>query len=77
MVYLIILTLASTAGSWWQTAFPMADMDTCLQAVAASKQEIPQGGDAEGAIAMVCVTSLDGYWRGNDAKWYQNEKVQP
>lgn len=72
--WLVVFQLASTAGSWTAKAFPMPDLQACRQSVAAARVDLPQSGDAEAAIAFVCVADLRGalqIW--SDGHWHTME----
>lgn len=76
--FLIALHISSTANGWYPEAYEMPDMETCLRSVEAAKIDIPSGGDAEAAIALFCVTSLDqSYWYGTDGSFHRREVEQP
>lgn len=54
IVFLIVLTLASTSGSWTARYHEMPSMEICQECVRNAQVHIPNGGDAEAAIAMYC-----------------------
>lgn len=54
VVFLVVLTLASTGGSFKRDYHIMPDMETCIECVESAKLGVPSGGDAEAIVAMYC-----------------------
>ena len=53
-VFLVIMTLTSTGEQWRFNYHKMASMEECKECLKDARSWIPQGGDAEAAVAMYC-----------------------
>ena len=55
--YLVVMALTNTGASSFHFYFhEVENLDVCFDMVKNSKIAIPQGGDAEAAVAMYCTT---------------------
>lgn len=53
--FLIVATLASTAGAWSFKPYPFpSGMEACRQSIASSKTDLAKGGDAEAGVLLFC-----------------------
>ncbi len=54
-VFLVLVLFTGSGNSVLQKLYPVANMETCIKAVASANVSISNGGDAEGGAVLFCV----------------------